>query len=242
MARTTPELITDIVRTLVAGMSFESKILDIEDLGNGQFKITVCETFHAQSECTQIMIGTEGPFQVNAVENNKSITFTAPAQPTGSTFKLDHPYFTHGTRRQANLEMNAIKDDDKWPFIYLWEPISEQFPETPDGRIERNSTLRILFASGRDATLNTTDELYDDGIAPMWNLVHQFIYHLKKHRQIGDLDVNGGYTISNYAKLGKEDADGAANAFFDQYLTGLQLTITIPVWKKFTCLPRECDC
>lgn len=237
----TPDLITDIVETLVSSMTFTEEILLTEDIGGGLFKITVCNTMHVQPVCSTIMIGVEGPFKVTEVVHNESITFEAVTLPVGTTFTATSPYYFHNTRIQGTNELNKIPWQSKWPFVFLWEPVTESFPADEENRIQRNSTLRLFFLASRNPALNKTDDLYDDAVKPMWNLVHRFIHHLKRHHQIGELNLNGGYTIENYAKFGVNETNGPTQSFFDDKLGGLQLTITIPVLKKFTC-EGACKC
>lgn len=233
-----PNQITDIIETLVNQLTFTEVINNLIDNTDGTFTIEVCNTFHTQPKCSTITIGAL-PYKVTQVVNNTSITFTASVAPVGTTFSIEGPNYFHGTRIAINNELsNITKGSEKMPMVFVWEVIREIFNLDDEDRIERTSDLRIFFLGQRPPGVDKTDKLYADAVVPMWNLSHEFIKLLKNNVQIGELD--GNFTLVNFAKFGVEGVNGATDSFFNEELGGTELRIDLPILKKFTC-EGACD-
>ena len=235
-----PSQITDIIETLVNQLTFTELINDLIDNTDGTFTIEVCNTFHVQPVCSKIDIGST-LYKVTQVVNNTSITFTASVAPVGTTFSIEGPKYFHGTRIAINNELTKItQGSEKLPMVFVWEVIREIFNLDEEDRIERTSDLRIFFLGQRPPGVDKTDTLYADAVVPMWNLSHEFIKLLKNNScTIGELD--GNFTIINFAKFGVEGVNGAADSFFNEELSGAELRIDLPILKNFTGR-GACDC
>jgi hypothetical protein len=230
--------ITDIIETLVNQLTFTGTINNLIDNVDGTFTIEVCETFHVQPICSMIDIGGTD-YKVTQVVNNTSITFTASVAPVGTTFSIEGPKYFHGTRIAINNELTQItQGSNKMPMVFVWEVIREIFNLDDENRIERTSDLRIFFLGQRPPGVDKTDTLYADAVVPMWNLSHEFVKLLKNNVQIGELD--GNFTLINFAKFGVEGVNGATDSFFNEELGGTELRIDLPILKKFTC-KGACD-
>ncbi len=235
-----PKQITDIIESLVNQLTFTGAINNLIDNTDGTFTIEVCNTFHTQPVCSMIDIGGTD-YKVTEVVNNTSITFTASVAPVGTTFSIEGPKYFHGTRIAINNELSKItQGSDKLPMVFVWEVIREIFNLDFDNPVERNSDLRIFFLGQRAPGVDKTDTLYADAVVPMWNLAHEFIKLIKNSTcNIGELD--GNFTIINFAKFGVEGAAGASDSFFNEELSGVELRIDLPVLKDFTSA-GACDC
>lgn len=233
-----PQQITDIIETLVNQLTFTETINNLIDNVDGTYTIEVCNTFHTQPICSTITIGATS-YKVTQVVNNTSITFIATALPVGTTFSIEGPKYFHGTRIAINNELTKItQGSNKFPFVFVWEVIRENFNLDDEARIERNSDLRIFFLGQRPPGVDKTDTLYADAVVPMWNLAHEFVKLLKNNVGIGELD--GNFTLINFAKFGVEAQQGATDSFFNEELSGTELRIDLPILKKFTC-SDACD-
>lgn len=235
-----PDQITDIIETLVNQLTFTETINNLIDNVDGTYTIEVCNTFHTQPICSTITIGATS-YKVTQVVNNTSITFIASSLPVGTTFSIEGPKYFHGTRIAINNELTKItQGSNKFPFVFVWEVIREIFNLDEEARIERNSDLRIFFLGQRPPGVDKTDTLYQDAVVPMWNLAHEFVKLLKNKRcTIGELD--GNYTVVNFAKFGVEGTAGATDSFFNEELSGTELRIDLPILKNFTSA-GACDC
>lgn len=233
-----PKQITDIIESLVNQLTFTGAINNLIDNTDGTFTIEVCNTFHTQPVCSMINIGGTD-YKVTQVVNNTSITFTASVSPVGTTFSIEGPKYFHGTRIAINNELSKItQGSDKLPMVFVWEVIREIFNLDEEDRIERNSDLRIFFLGQRAPGVDKTDTLYADAVVPMWNLAHEFVKLLKNDVGVGELD--GNFTLINFAKFGVESQNGATDSFFNEELSGTELRIDLPILKKFTCTDA-CD-
>jgi len=235
-----PSQITDIIETLVNQLTFTGTINNMIDNVDGTFIIEVCETFHVQPICSMIDIGGTD-YKVTQVVNNTSITFIAGVAPVGTTFSIEGPKYFHGTRIAINNELTQItQGSNKMPMVFVWEVIREIFNLDDENRIERTSDLRIFFLGQRPPGVDKTDTLYADAVVPMWNLSHEFVKLLKNTKcTIGELD--GNFTIINFAKFGVEGVNGATDSFFNEELSGAELRIDLPILKDFTGR-GACDC
>lgn len=235
-----PKQITDIIETLVNQLTFSDTINNLIDNVDGTFTIEVCNTYHVQPICSKIDIGGT-LYKVTQVVNNTSITFTASVAPVGTTYSIEGPKYFHGTRIAINNELTQITiGSNKIPMVFVWEVIRETFNLDEENRIERNSDLRIFFLGQRPPGVDKTDTLYADAVTPMWNLSHEFVKLLKNTScTIGELD--GNFTLINFAKFGVESAAGATDSFFNEELSGTELRIDLPILKDFTST-GVCDC
>ena len=233
--------VTDILEGFVNQLAFTQAITNLTDNADGTFTIDVCATYHVQPCFSRITIGAES-YKVTDVVNNQSITFTAGAAPVGDSYTVAAPEYLHGTRVAINNEIDRrVKNNmSSFPLVFVWEVIREIFNLDFDTTIERESDLRIFFLGRRPDSVDKTDTLYDDAVIPMSNLAHEFVKLLQGNKcTFGELD--GNYTLINYAKFGTESTNGATDSFFNPELSGVELRINLPILKDFTGM-SACDC
>lgn len=231
--------IRDIIRDIVAGLTFTEPINSIVDNGDSTYTILVCNTYHTQAICSTISIGGTD-YNVTAAVDNTSITVSAVAAPVGPDYTIAAPFYFAGTRLAVNTKLSLIEDyKDKLPFVFLWEVLQEGIIKDTESRLEQETTVRLFFLAPRDKELNDTDTLYNDSVDPMGNLLEAFVESLEGNTLILDDNIDR-YDRVALPKFGKEATEGAKDSFFNEYLSGLELRITLPILRKFTGGTCEC--
>jgi hypothetical protein len=225
--------IRDIIRDIVEGLSFTQSIDNLIDNGDGTYTIEVCKTYHVQALCSVITIGgTDYP--VTAVVDNTSITISSTSAPVGDSYTIAAPFYFAGTRIAVNNKLSLIESyEDKMPLVFLWEVLQEGIIKDPESRLDQETTVRLFFLAPRDKEINDTDTLYTDSVDPMGNLLEAFVDSLEGNVLILDDNIDR-YDRLALPKFGVTSDEGAKDSFFNEYLSGLELRITLPILKKFT--------
>lgn len=231
--------IRDIIRDIVEGLTFTEPISNIVDNADNTYTITVCKTYHVQAMCSSINIGGTS-YPVTAVVNDTSITVSSSSLPVGADYTVAAPNYFAGTRIAVSDKLSLIEDyKDKLPFVFLWEVLQEDIIKDENSRLEQDTTVRLFFLAPRDKELNDTDTLYNDSVDPMGNLLEAFVDSLEGNTLILDEDIKR-YSRIALPKFGNVSEEGAKDSFFNEYLSGLELRITLPVLKKFAGGTSEC--
>jgi len=225
--------IRDIIRDIVTGLTFTEAITNLVDNGDSTYTIEVCKTYHVQAGCSTISIGGID-YNVTAVVDNTSITVSAAVLPVGTTYTIAAPFYFAGTRIAVNAKLSLIESyEDKLPFVFLWEVVQEGIITDEESRLEQETTVRLFFLAPRDKEINDTDTLYNDSVDPMGNLLEAFVESLEGNVLILDDNIDR-YDRLALPKFGVTSDEGAKDSFFNEYLSGLELRITLPILRKFT--------
>jgi len=222
--------IVNILEDLVGELSFTEKISSVSDDGE-KSTLLVCATHHARP-CTTISIDTT-EYMVLSVVDNESITVEGVI-PSAVEYTIAAPKYFHGTRIDTHAERSHLEMEDKVPAVYLWEIVREKFNREPDAYIERESDLQIFFLDDADYG-ESNDFRYTNSIDPMRNLANDFISLLEsKPALIGKLT---NYDMVNHAIFGifKRDEGHVDNFFGGEQLSGVELSITLPILKDLNC-------
>jgi hypothetical protein len=220
----------DIIRNLVQSVPLPVEITLVTDNLNGTYTIESCNTYYLQEKSKLVINGVS--YTVVSVANNESFTIKGSVAPPAITFNLAAPYFFHGTIEQANTELGGIQSEfQKTPMVYLQRP----FPESVDPRakrgiveIERTADVVLYFLTQANFEKWKTDDHDKHAIIPMRNLMNAWIAWLEKRpSKVGFLDT---YETLDMIKFGVLINDkGYESALFDDDLSGVRLSITLPL-------------
>ena len=143
--------------------------------------------------------------------------------------------FFVGTPISTNEEWKAFNSDErkKVPFIWLVEPTSERFA-TLENSLERTSDLRIIFLDDNFARKWLTTEVHKNRLQSVYNCVEQFIRTIQDNPIFGNFP---GYDVKNFTRFGTESTNGFTANIIDADLTGVELRLSLPIYKK-----SECNC
>lgn len=226
-----------LLETIFATIDRTVYVTSYTDNEDGSYTIETCDTKWLYLGRT-ITIG-ELDYVVTDLVVNESITVTGTELPEALTFELFPFYFIHGTIIAAMIQLNAEQYNwNKYPVAYLHQITREKFDENPENTLERESDCEIFFLAEANFSDWTNEEHSSYSIAPMRNLLFDFIDALKSAKNIG-LIVD--YELFDHAKFGVYLSDkGHTSSIFKDELSGVQLKITIPFEKDCSC-ENECN-
>jgi hypothetical protein len=147
---------------------------------------------------------------------------------------LPRPVWFAGSPIAVN---NVISDipvpQYKVPMVWLYEVIRENRHQNPDDMIERDAAVRIFFLdeadfSAWDKSTNQAD-YYTKVIDGMDRLAEYFKDKMYDSMYFGKFE---NYTITAFAKFGTyTDGKGVLNSVLNENLSGVELSLTLPVNK-----------
>lgn len=235
----------DIVRAIVAGLSYEIPVNSIDDLGGGLYQINVCNTYHQSA--VKALIELDGKkYKITEVINNQSIKiqaqFTPASAPGITVFPLAAPKFFHGTAIDVNNEQVRVKDaNQKLPMVYLYEEFRETYNDDPGNAIDRIADLTLYLMDQADYKNWITDDHYDNVVGAMKNLAIELINAFRNSVLIGKFDSTHTETIK--VNFGVFTVNGNEQQFLDSYMSGIEMRLSLPIEKQMACDAGEvCNC
>lgn len=142
-------------------------------------------------------------------------------------------FYQTGTRLAANQEWTMADSNlgNKLPLVWLLETINEKFygPQSP---LERESELRIFFLDETDITQFYTEDHRNNVVQPMTELAQKFI-DVVLNTPAGRMVES--YQIRTFSRFGVESQKGVIQNILDANLSGVELQLTLPVFKKYCC-------
>lgn len=215
----------DFIGSIVNKMTPTIDILSTVDNGDGTFTITVKNTYWIR-EFLPLSIGV-----VTAFTQDVDITVKTTVSPTGS-FILQAPFFFHGTPIATNNEwVIKRKEKDKYPLVYVVEPLSEEFQDELSS-IEKISSLTILFL---DITFLKKDtvENYESSINPLEEMVKFFVDLLENE----GLVLTFSHGQKNHVKVGVETTNkGHTSKILNEPLNAIEFTSTLSIMESNKCI------
>lgn len=173
-------------------------------------------------------------YTIVEVVTNVSIKVSGAVLPTALTFNLYAPIFKHGTIRRVASEQNEKTDfKDRTPLIFLHEIVDEGLRLNSEDTVDSEPDCRLYFLTG--CNLEDWDQLQGDteGVAPMRALCKEFVSALVNSPYVQTMNSVG--RLRNYNIFGSFDEKGVLKNWLNEFLSGVELRITIPFLK-------ECDC
>jgi hypothetical protein len=92
--------------------------------------------------------------------------------------------------------------------------------------------LRIFFLDQTDITQYYTAEHRANVVQPMIDLARQFIQVIENTPSFGRIEQ---YQIRTFSRFGVESQKGMIQNILDANLSGVELQVTLPVYKSYTC-------
>lgn len=220
------ELTVDILEDFIGTFDLSGEVLSFSDDGSNT-TLLVSKTFHVRKRMLLEVDGTI--YTVMSVVNNTSITIRGVLS-SADTYKISSPFYFHGTPMMTNAHINGAKESDKVPMVYLYEILKEK-DKRENSRIVRESDLRLFFLDSANFDDWETDDHYTQRLLGLNNLVDYFIEKARKYEccfYLYDTD----FTRINHVKWGVyRDNAGHDRRIFDDDLTGVELSFTLPLKK-----------
>jgi hypothetical protein len=226
----------EIIKDLITNqLKFELVVNSIEVINANTFKIFVCETHYLSGKSSsnpfKIVIGGNN-YNVLEVVNNVSITLQGSVSLTIGTYQLPKLHFKHGTIVQTNEELSAVMDKGTiTPMVYLKRSFRESYKGL-ESAIDRESDITLYFLTQANFESWITDNYDEYAIFPMRNAVNSFIEMLHNNKYIGKITDYSLYDVFRFATYSDK---GTENLLFNEHLTGVELTLTLPINKNFKC-------
>ena len=175
-------------------------------------------------------------WKITAISSTGVITCNKPIGATNlvkyQVLTIKQPFFLFGTQVNANntyLKLNKYSRL-KLPLVWLVESISE----TEYGvrsNIERKSSIKVLFLDDNNPKQYLTNDYRLNVVSPMIGLKDAFIKTILNNNLFDDLE---SWNTKPFTRLGAESDNGFINNIIDENLSGVELTITLPI-RKTNC-------
>jgi hypothetical protein len=175
---------------------------------------------------------------VKSFECNESITVSGSTIPLQLTFDLYAPFFKHGTITKVASELSMKQSfKDKLPLIFLHEITEERIHFDQLESVDVDTDVRLYFLTDCDYRNWTQLQGDTQGVQPMRNLCNEFIKALVRSQSVAEMTGIG--TIKNYNIFGNYNDNGVVKNIFNEYLSGVQLKVSIPFLNDFECCDGE---
>lgn len=219
----------DIVEELLQDFTPKSKILTSVD-NAGIITITVCNRLNIREGSLFTIDGEE--YKALTVNGN-TITYEGLI-PIDKYIYPNKPFYFHGTPIATGGELNTIDNSiNKLPMVYLYEVIRDNIVTDKLSALERESTIRLFFLDEANFSMWDTDKHYSNAILPQANYAYAFLDYLKNSPTIGVIE---SAELTYHAKFGISiNQNGHIKNLFADELSGVELTLTLPIKKSFFC-------
>ena len=229
--------IVDIFEAIVERLDYTIAIDSVIDNGDGTYTINCENTYY----CTKLNTITIDGFDYR-IDNfifNESITVSPvnhSNNPLLSTeIYLSAPTFFFGTVNSTDREITrAISLGlNDYPIVYFNEILREKFVSDPLSNVERIAPIRIFFLDIANYSDNLNKDFLDDVLKPLSNIEAKFYDELKKDANIGR--INTDWDRINIPRFARTGENGETELIFSEELSGLELSIQIPIKKDCEC-------
>jgi hypothetical protein len=229
--------IYDIVQDeIFANIDATVEITAIVSVGGGSTVITLCK--NKWIRVNQVITDTDSKeWLITSIAANGDVTVTDPAASTPLTRRqvltIKAPQFLFGTHWSATNEYTLRGSDSrvKLPLVWLVENISEEEFGIKSS-IERQSRVRLYFLDDNNPKENLNADFRLNVVTPMIGLKDAVIEAIK-----GNLlfDVLESWNTRNLTRFGNENEKGYFENILDENLSGVELVITLPIFKRGDC-------
>lgn len=227
--------IFDIVEDeIIDKIDLTVKVISVSNTGN-TFTIELCN--NKWLRVGQNLNDGTHLWKVTAINSVGIITAT---KPTGATdivkrqlLTIKQPTFLSGTKIAVNSEWLNLDNDlrNKLPLIWLLESIEEQEFGVKSA-IERKSKIRVLFLDDNNPKQYLVKDFRKNTVIPMLNLKDSFNDAVNKNHLF---DYIESWSSKPFTRFGTENENGYLNNILDADLSGVQLDISLPIYKINKC-------
>jgi hypothetical protein len=176
-------------------------------------------------------------WKIILIDSNGNVSIKKPQGATGvkslDVLKVISPKFLFGTHISANNEytLKQRKTNDLLPLIWLVENIREK-EYGRDSSIERDSNLRFFFLDDIDPKNQLNEDFRKNAVTPMLALKDEFLNVIQNN------SIFVPYTsvdIRTITRFGNEKESGAFENILNDNLSGVELNITLNVYRNNKC-------
>lgn len=204
----------------------------ITDNGDGTYTFT-CSNTKWITTGFNVIIGLNS-YLIVEFECNEWIKVSGSVLPTQLTFDIYPFKFKHGTIKAVASELNQLHNyTDRLPLLFLHDITEDKIHFDKVDAVDNNVDVKLYFLIDCDyANWNINDSDLK-AVNPMRNAVNEFIKSLSVSQYVAQLTSIG--TVRNYNRFGNFDDNGVLKNIFNEYLSGVQLRVSIPFLKECEC-------
>lgn len=217
---------------IVAKINLTIEVESVTLLSPDNYALVVCSLKWSRKGLT-IVDELNHSFVITEVDpNTNTIVVVGSFEWSGNGTLQAYKFFI-GTPIATNAEWKSFNIDErkKVPFIWMIEPTSEKFALS-ESSLERTSDLRLIFLDDNYAGKWLTTEVHENRLQSVYNCVEQFIETIRKNPIFGNLPE---YDLRNFTRFGVESTQGFTANIIDANLTGVELRISLPIYKLSEC-------
>jgi hypothetical protein len=229
--------IFDIVKDeIIDKIDLTVKVISVSNVGS-VFTIELCNNKWIRPN--QYLNDGSHNWLITAINSNGIITATKPNGATNivkrQSLTIKAPTFMSGTKIAVNSEWLNLTNDlrNKLPLIWLLESVEEQEFGVKSS-IERKSKTRVLFLDDNNPKQYLIKDYRKNVVSPMLGLKDSFVDAINKNLIFDYIESWGS---KPFTRFGTENENGYLNNILDADLSGVQLDITLPIYKR-----KDCKC
>lgn len=142
-------------------------------------------------------------------------------------------FYLTGTRLAANNEWTMAGADltAKLPLVWLLETINERFGGA-ESSLERSSDLRIFILEETNVREFYTKDHREQVVKPMQELAIELVRVINDTPRFKRLE---NFQIRSFSRFGVEETKGVIQNVLDANLSGVELQLTLDIFKQNDC-------
>lgn len=213
---------TSILEDFISSLDLSGDVISFSDDGTNTL-LVVENSFHARQGM---------PIEIDSVPNTIISATKTSIEVQGVlvdpvSFKLDPPFYFHGTPIAVNNFIAGGDSNLKYPMVWLYEIFQEVDNSILDGIIYQ-AQVRMFFLDIANYEDWNTDDHYEFVINGLHRLIDQFIIQLLNNGKF--YQENESYTRTAHPNFGIfVENQGHKKHIFDDYTSGVQLRFGLNV-------------
>ena len=218
----------NILKSIISGIVSPVIVETVGAVVAGVFSVTSSDTQWLHMNQQLVIEGND--YQVTEILQNISFKLKQKehTEVISGSFDMLPPFFFYGTWKMTNAERDGISEyKDKAPLIWLIETRTEGIHLDEKDAVDRDAELRLMFLGESNLGDWLTADHYDQVINPLSILLRNFIAGVRKSRFVSK-PLTGEVATINHANAGSVDTNGHLKALFNDPLSGIEATVTLP--------------
>jgi len=132
----------------------------------------------------------------------------------------------------SNIVVREKQVHKKYPVIILMEDIKEEVVRSNLSAVDRMAPLQLFFMERADPRWTSVQHM-DNAVKPMRELMRDFLQRLEKDFRVHSVENRDSKVHTNWGL--KAEVDGQRRSVFPDWLSGLELTVELKIFKEIRC-------
>lgn len=227
--------ITEIVGNIVSSLTFQFECLAVIPISGG-FELTTTNTYWLRPDKLITISGSE--YKIISIVINDRITVKPISHlntpTTGLIFNIPLPTYRHGTAIAINAELSTIKQNDKTPFVWLYETFEETRNYNDEDNVGLTANVRLFLFDESNAGSIITEKHYSDVIRPLKQLAEEIVGFINAnpvlYQEVETASITG---LPDWGEF--NEMRGFEGKIFDENWSGIEIRFELNVNKE-NCL------